>query len=146
MTAIILPPNITRTDRIILFDGVCKLCNAWSNFIIKHDKKHLFKLCSVQSDEGQAILKHFGLATDVYDSMVYVEGDTCYQQSDAFFQVIAKLGYPWQVVLIFRLIPRFIRNWLYDRIAFNRYRLFGQYDYCSLPTADHAARYLRRVD
>jgi predicted DCC family thiol-disulfide oxidoreductase YuxK len=146
MTAIILPPNITRKDRVILFDGVCKLCNAWSNFIIKHDKKHLFKLCSVQSDEGQAILKHFGLATDVYDSMVYVEGDTFYQQSDAFFQVIAKLGYPWKAVLVFRLIPGFIRNWLYDRIAFNRYRLFGKYDYCSLPTPDHEARYLRRVD
>lgn len=146
MIAIILPPNITSKDRVILFDGVCKLCNAWSNFIIKHDKKHLFKLCSVQSDEGQAILKHFGLATDVYDSMVYVEGDTFYQQSDAFFQVIKKLGYPWKAILIFRLIPGFIRNWLYDRIAFNRYRLFGKYDYCSLPNADHEARYLRRVD
>jgi predicted DCC family thiol-disulfide oxidoreductase YuxK len=146
MTSIILPPNITCTDRVILFDGVCKLCNAWSNFIITHDKKHLFKLCSVQSDEGQAILKHFGLATDVYDSMVYVEGNTFYQQSDAFFQVIKKLGHPWKVVLIFRLIPGFIRNWLYDRIAFNRYRLFGKYDYCLLPTADHEARYLRRVD
>jgi predicted DCC family thiol-disulfide oxidoreductase YuxK len=146
MTAIILPPNITSKDRVILFDGVCKLCNAWSNFIIKHDKKQLFKLCSVQSGEGQAILKHFGLATDVYDSMIYVEGNTFYQQSDAFFQVIAKLGYPWKAVLVFQLIPGFIRNWLYDRIAFNRYRLFGKYDYCVLPTADHEARYLRRVD
>jgi predicted DCC family thiol-disulfide oxidoreductase YuxK len=146
MTAIILPPNITSKDRVILFDGVCKLCNAWSNFIIKHDKKHFFKLCSVQSDEGQQILKHFGLATDVYDSMIYVEGNTYYQQSDAFFQVIAKLGYPWKAVLVFHLIPGFIRNWLYDRIAFNRYRLFGKYDYCALPTADHEARYLRRVD
>jgi predicted DCC family thiol-disulfide oxidoreductase YuxK len=146
MTAIILPPNITSKDRVILFDGVCKLCNAWSNFIIKHDKKQLFKLCSVQSGEGQAILKHFGLATDVYDSMIYVEGNTFYQQSDAFFQVIAKLGYPWKAVLVFQLIPGFIRNWLYDRIAFNRYRLFGKYDYCVLPTADYEARYLRRVD
>jgi predicted DCC family thiol-disulfide oxidoreductase YuxK len=146
MTSIILPPNITRLDCVILFDGVCKLCNAWSNFIIKHDKKHLFKLCSVQSEEGQQILKHFGLATDVYDSMVYVKGDTFYQQSDAFFQVIKKLGYPWKAVLVFQLIPGFIRNWLYDCIAFNRYRLFGKYDYCSLPTADHEARYLRRID
>jgi predicted DCC family thiol-disulfide oxidoreductase YuxK len=142
MTSTILPPNITRTDRVILFDGVCKLCNAWSKFIIKHDKKHLFKLCSVQSDEGQRVLKHFDLSTDVYDSMVYVEGDTLYQQSDAFFQVIATLGYPWKAVLVFRLIPRFICNWLYDRIAFNRYRLFGKYTYCLLPSADHKARYL----
>lgn len=141
-----LPPNISSTDQVILFDGVCKLCNAWSNFIIKHDQKHVFKLCSVQSEEGQKILKHYSLPTDVYESMIYVEGDTFYQQSDAFFQVIAKLGFPWRMMSVFRLIPKPLRNWLYDRIAFNRYRLFGKYDYCLLPTADHEARYLRRVD
>ncbi|MFT7374341.1 MAG: putative DCC family thiol-disulfide oxidoreductase YuxK [Oleiphilaceae bacterium] len=137
-----LPPNISNTDQVILFDGVCKLCNAWSNFIIKHDQKHVFKLCSVQSEEGQKILKHYSLPTDVYESMIYVEGDTFYQQSDAFFQVIAKLGFPWRMMSVFRLIPKPLRNWLYDRIAFNRYRLFGKYDYCSLPVPDHEARYL----
>jgi predicted DCC family thiol-disulfide oxidoreductase YuxK len=142
MSSTNLPHNVSITDQVILFDGVCKLCNAWSNFIINHDHQHKFKLCSVQSDEGQKILKHFGLPTDVYDSMLYVEGDTFYQQSDAFFQVIAKLGYPWKAVCLFRIIPKPIRNWLYDRIALNRYGLFGKYDYCSLPTADHEARYL----
>jgi predicted DCC family thiol-disulfide oxidoreductase YuxK len=96
-----LPPNISSTDQVILFDGVCKLCNAWSNFIIKHDQKHVFKLCSVQSEEGQKILKHYSLPTDVYESMIYVEGDTFYQQSDAFFQVIAKLGFPWRMMSVF---------------------------------------------
>jgi predicted DCC family thiol-disulfide oxidoreductase YuxK len=142
MSATNLPPNVVMADKVILFDGVCKLCNAWSNFIINHDHQHKFKLCSVQSDEGQKILKHFGLPTDSYETMLYVEGDTFYQQSDAFFQVIAKLGYPWKAVCLFRIIPKPIRNWLYDRIALNRYRLFGKYDYCSLPTADHKARYL----
>jgi predicted DCC family thiol-disulfide oxidoreductase YuxK len=137
-----LPPNVSATDQVILFDGVCKLCNAWSNFIIKHDHQHVFKLCSVQSREGQKILKHFGLPTDVYESMLYVEGDKFYTQSDAFFQVIGKLGYPWKVVCLFWLIPKPMRNWLYDRIALNRYRLFGKYDVCLLPTADHKARYL----
>jgi predicted DCC family thiol-disulfide oxidoreductase YuxK len=137
-----LPPNISSTDQVILFDGVCKLCNAWSNFIIKHDQKHVFKLCSVQSEEGQKILKHYSLPTDVYESMIYVEGDTFYQQSDAFFQVIAKLGFPWRMMSVFRLIPKPLRNWLYDRIAFNRYRLFGKFDYCLLPVPDHEARYL----
>jgi predicted DCC family thiol-disulfide oxidoreductase YuxK len=96
----------------------------------------------VQSVEGQKILKHFGLSTDVYDSMLVVEGDAVYQQSDAFFQVVRKLGYPWKIVCTFRIIPKPIRNWLYDRIALNRYRLFGKYDACLLPTADHEARYL----
>ena len=142
MSATNLPPNVGMADKVILFDGVCKLCNAWSNFIINHDHQHVFKLCSVQSPEGQKILKHFGLSTDSYETMLYVEGDTFYQQSDAFFQVIARLGYPWKAVCLLRIIPKPIRNWLYDRIALNRYRLFGKYDYCSLPTADHKARYL----
>lgn len=137
-----LPPNISAADKVILFDGVCKLCNAWSNFIIKHDHQHVFKLCSVQSDEGQKILTHFGLPTDVYETMLYVEGDTFYKQSDAFFEVVSKLGFPWKTVCIFRIIPNPFRNWLYDRIALNRYRLFGKYDVCLLPTGDHEARYL----
>jgi len=137
-----LPPNIGNTDQVILFDGVCKLCNAWSNFIIKHDHQYVFKLCSVQSIEGQKILQHFGLPTDSFETIIYVEGDTFFKQSDAFFQVVAKLGYPWKAVCLFWLIPKPIRNWLYDRIALNRYRLFGKYDSCLLPTADHEARYL----
>jgi len=137
-----LPPNVGMADKVILFDGVCKLCNAWSSFIIQHDHKHAFKLCSVQSPEGQKILQHFGLSTEIYDSMLVVVGDAVYQQSDAFFQVVGKLGYPWKLLCILRIIPRSPRNWLYDRIALNRYRLFGKYDYCSLPTPDHEARYL----
>lgn len=137
-----LPPNVGATDKVILFDGVCKLCNAWSNFIIKHDHQHVFKLCSVQSNEGQKILRHFGLSTEVYESMLVVEGNGVYQQSDAFFQVVAKLSYPWKFICVFRMVPKLLRNWIYDRIALNRYRLFGKYDTCLLPAADHDARYL----
>lgn len=137
-----LPPNVGAADKVILFDGVCKLCNAWSNFIIKYDHQHVFKLCSVQSNEGQKILRHFGLSTEVYESMLVVEGNAVYQQSDAFFQVVAKLGYPWKFICVFRMVPKLLRNWIYDRIALNRYRLFGKYDTCLLPAADHDARYL----
>ncbi|BFM02156.1 hypothetical protein Psyaliredsea_08030 [Psychrobacter alimentarius] len=79
-----LPPYISASDKVILFDGVCKLCNAWSNFIIKHDKYRLFKLCSVQSEEGQAILLHFGLPIDSYETMLYVEGDQSFQKAMLF--------------------------------------------------------------
>lgn len=137
-----LPPNVGAADKVILFDGVCKLCNAWSNFIIKHDHQHVFKLCSVQSNEGQKILRHFGLSTEVYESMLVVEGNAVYQQSDAFFQVVARLGYPWKFICVFCMVPKLLRNWIYDRIALNRYLLFGKYDTCLLPAADHDARYL----
>ena len=115
-----LPPNVGMADKVILFDGVCKLCNAWSSFIIQHDHQRAFKLCSVQSNEGQKILKHFGLSTDVYDSMLVVEGAAVYQQSDAFFQVVRKLDSPWKIAYVFRMIPKSLRNWLYERIALNQ--------------------------
>lgn len=137
-----LPPNINALDRVILFDGVCKLCNAWCNFIIRHDKQQLFKLCSVQSDEGKKILSHFNLPTNSYETMLYVEGNQCFKQSDAFFKIIAQIGFPWKLACIFWIIPKSIRNWMYDRIALNRYRIFGKYNYCTLPSPDHKDRFL----
>ena len=136
------PPYVEASDKVILFDGVCKLCNAWSNFIIKHDKQRLFKLCSVQSKEGKEILNHFGYPTEFYDTMVYVEGNQSFQQSDAFFLIVATLGYPWKIICIFRIFPKRLRDYLYDRIALNRHRLFGKYEYCNLPSADHEARFI----
>lgn len=137
-----LPPNIQDADRVILFDGVCKLCNAWSNFIIRYDKCYRFRLCSVQSVEGQKILRHFNFPTDHFDTMLYVEGGRYYQKSDAFFHVIKGLGWPWRALCLFAVLPRRWRDYGYDRIALNRYALFGRYDYCRLPTADHEGRYL----
>lgn len=136
------PPLVGEGDKVILFDGVCKLCNAWSNFIIRHDNASAFKLASVQSKEGQDLLAHFGYPIDTYETMLVVDGSRCLDKSDAFFFVMKTLGYPWQLVSVFSFVPRAIRNWLYDRIALNRYALFGKYDYCTLPTADHEHRYL----
>jgi predicted DCC family thiol-disulfide oxidoreductase YuxK len=137
------PSNMQVNDRVILFDGVCKLCNAWSNFIIRHDGEYHFKLCSVQSVEGQKILAHFDFPTDHFETMLYVEGNVSYQKSDAFFRVVRILGFPWSLSCIFQILPVRLRDWLYDRIALNRYTLFGRYDFCRLPAADHEQRYVR---
>lgn len=137
-----LPPYVKQQDSVILFDGVCKLCNAWSNFIIKYDVNKNFKLASVQSDEGQAILTHFGYPTDFYETMLVVEGERCFEKSEAFFAVVRKLNFTWKLLLVFRVMPLFIRDWFYSRIALNRYKIFGKYQYCVLPTPDHEARYL----
>jgi predicted DCC family thiol-disulfide oxidoreductase YuxK len=135
-------PYLRDKENVILFDGVCKLCNAWSNFIIRHDHGRRFRLASVQSPEGQAILAHFAYPTDYYDTMLVVRGTACFEKSDAFFVVMGELGYPWKAALVFKLLPKRLRNWLYDRIARNRYRIFGKYDVCLLPTPDHAGRFL----
>lgn len=137
-----LPPNVKADDRVILFDGVCKLCNAWSNFIIRNDETHQFKLCSVQSLEGQKILEHFDFPTNYFETMLYVEGDKVYQKSDAYLKIVSVLGYPWRLTCVFRILPKGFRDWFYERIALNRYTLFGKYDYCQLPTADHEKRYI----
>ncbi len=135
-------PPLMPADKLILFDGICKLCNAWCHFIIQHDKNHHFRLASVQSPAGQYLLKHFGYPTDVYETMLVIAEGRCLEKSDAFFYVMKTLGYPWRLLLIFKILPRAINDWLYDRIALNRYRLFGKYDYCRLPSADHDQRYL----
>ena len=136
------PPHLARNEKVILFDGVCKLCNVWSNFIIRYDKSHKFKLASVQSQEGKDILQYFNYPTEVYETMLVVNESGCLEKTDAFFYVMRTLGFPWAIMTIFKIIPRGLRNWLYDRIALNRYKLFGKYDYCSLPSPDHDKRYL----
>ena len=143
MTTVKYPPNVAVKDCVILFDGVCKLCNSWSQFIIKVDTQQRFKLCSVQSPEGQSILSHFKMPTDHFDTMLLVEGNQCFNKSDAFLNVINKLGLPWRLLYLFKIIPKGIRNWLYDRIALNRYNLFGKYDTCMLPSEENEHRFLK---
>lgn len=135
-------PKLIKDKSIILFDGQCRLCSAWCNFIIKHDKSVRYKLCSVQSDKGQAILNYFNYPTDNVKSMLYIEQDKYFSQSDAVLEVISQLGWPWRAIKIIRLIPKRLRDWMYDRIAINRYRLFGKYDYCRIPESRYEQHYL----
>ena len=134
--------QLIKNNKIILFDGQCKLCNAWCNFIIKHDYELRFKLSSVQSDKGQAILSYLNYPTDNFKTMLYVAKDGCFTQSDAVLEVISQLGWPWRAIKITRFIPKRLRDWMYDRIAINRYRLFGKYDYCRIPESRHQQHYL----
>lgn len=138
-----LPPHLNSNDKLVLFDGVCKLCNAWCQFLLKCDKEAIFKLCSVQSPEGQDILKWFDLPTDSYASMIYVEEGCAYVKSAAFIRIIAKLPNPWRQLRHIGILPKRLRDWCYDRIALNRYTLFGRYQSCALPSAEHQHRFLR---
>ena len=137
-----MPPHINEKDKVILFDGVCVLCSAWSRFILKYDKECHFKLSTVQSKEGQDILNWFNMPTDYYETMLYIEGNREYKKSDAFFKIIEMMPFPWFILKMFRLIPRAIRDWLYDRIALNRYRLFGKTTACVVPQPEHKNRFI----
>tara|TARA_R110000868_G_scaffold153149_2_gene378518 strand:+ start:183 stop:617 length:435 start_codon:yes stop_codon:yes gene_type:complete len=142
MTDQVPPPSIQNGERVVLFDGVCKLCNGWAKFLIRHDPQQKFRLASVQSAEGQALLRWFALPTDRFDTMGYVEAGTLYVRSDAVLRIVAQLPGIWRFMAWLRVIPRAVRDWCYDRIALNRYRLFGRYDSCLLPSADHRRRFL----
>lgn len=137
-----LAPNIEKNDKVVLFDGVCKLCSAWARFIIRFDRKRVIKLATVQSLEGQEILKFYNLPVEHFNTMAFVKGERLYSQSSAFVAVVSELPFPWSIFRIFGLMPKSIRDWLYDRIALNRYFLFGKYDKCLLPNSDHDARFI----
>lgn len=137
---------LLANERVVLFDGVCKLCAFWSRFLLRVDRGARFKLCMVQSLEGQAILKKLNMPTDHFDTMVVLDGGRCFVQSDAFLHVMRQLPFPWPIFVVAKVIPRAIRDWLYDRIAFNRYRMFGKYDACAMPLPEHEARFLRFDD
>jgi len=139
---IVLADVIHEGDKVILFDGVCKLCNAWSRFIIRFDKHKVFKLSSVQSTKGQMILKYFNLPLDNFETMLYVEQGVAYSKSNAFLNIIKQLPYPFRLLIYTRILPVKLRDWIYDRIALNRYKLFGKHQQCVIPDENLKNRFL----
>ena len=139
-------PNVGPNDRVVLFDGVCRLCGAWATFLIRFDRRHVFKLAALQSEEGKRILDWHGLSVDGGESVVLVEGSRIYTKSSAFVRIMARLPFPWKAFSVMWLIPGAIRDWLYDRVALNRYAIFGKHQSCVLPTPDHERRFLIAED
>jgi predicted DCC family thiol-disulfide oxidoreductase YuxK len=136
-------PLLAQGETVVLFDGVCKLCNGWAKFLIRHDLHRRVRLASVQSPEGQALLAWADLPLDQFDTMAVIRDRHYWTRSDAFFEVAALLPGRWRAVMLLRGCPRGLRDWAYDRIALNRYWLFGKYDTCLLPNPDHEHRFLK---
>lgn len=136
-------PLLKPGETVVLFDGVCKLCNGWARFLIRHDHDRRVRLAAVQSPEGQALLAWAGLPLDQFDTLAVIRDRHYWERSEAVFEIIAQLPARWRPLLLLRAIPRFLRDWAYDRIARNRYRLFGKYDTCLLPDPDHEQRFLK---
>ena len=126
----------------ILFDGVCNFCNASINFIIDRDSTGIFKFAALQSEIGQEILKKNGLKQDNFDSIILEKNDVIYQKSDAALEIARNLDGFWKFFYVFKIIPFFLRNPIYDLVARNRYRIFGRTDACRLPTPALKARFL----
>lgn len=127
---------------IILFDGVCNLCDSFVSFVIRHDPKAKFHFSTLQSKSGQEILKRFDLPVDEFNTFILVDNGSFFQKSTAALRVLKGLGGVWIVFYIFIVVPRPIRDAVYNFIANNRYRLFGKKDKCLAPTPDIKARFL----
>ena len=127
---------------LLLFDGICNLCNASVQWIIKRDPREIFRFASLQSETGTAMLKKFNLPADSLDTVVLIDGDKCYTHADASLHIARLLGGPWRLLLVFSIVPRPLRNRVYNWIANNRYRWFGKKDQCWLPTPELRKRFV----
>ncbi len=134
--------STVQTQDTIVFDGTCVLCNGFMKFILRFDRQKNFKFLTAQSDNGQVLYKHHNLDPTDFDTfLVFVDGQL-HERLDGVLAIYSKLGWPWKIAGIAHILPRTIKNWLYVRVAKNRYAIFGQYDECMIPTPDIKARFL----
>lgn len=132
-----------QTDKpIILFDGVCNLCNRGVQFIIKKDKKKKFLFASLQGKTGQEVLKKFNLQANDLNSFILADGDKIYTRSTAALRIAKQLSGVWKLLYGYMIVPRFIRDAVYNWIARNRYKWFGKKDECMVPTPELKERFL----
>jgi predicted DCC family thiol-disulfide oxidoreductase YuxK len=127
---------------IVLFDGVCNLCNASVQFILKRDKKAYYRFASLQSDAGRDLLKKYNLPAEGINSIVVIEKDKVYQRSTGALRIARKLSGGWFLLYAFIIIPAFIRNAVYSWVANNRYRWFGKKEECMLPLPEWKGRFI----
>lgn len=134
---------VTGGKKVILFDGVCNLCNRAIQFVIKRDKKDVFRFAALQSETGRRFIAERGIDTSKVDSIILIEPQIAYYtKSEAALQIGKSFGGIWNLLGIFDWIPRVIRDWVYDRIARNRYKWFGKRSECMIPTPGLKAKFL----
>jgi predicted DCC family thiol-disulfide oxidoreductase YuxK len=127
---------------VILFDGVCNFCNGAINFVLKQDKKGVFRFAPLQSEAGRRLLQQYNLPTEEFESFVLIDQGKVYKKSNAALRVMNKLPWYWKESQIFRVIPTIFRDAIYDFIARNRYKWFGKKDQCMVPTPEMRSRFL----
>ena len=127
---------------IVLFDGVCNLCNGFVQFIIQRDPQGYFSFCSMQSELGKQLMLQHDIDPNAMDTFVLLHNGKVFTKSDAALRVAMKLSGPWSLLDLFLIVPKPLRNWCYDLIAQNRYKWFGQSESCMLPTRDLTRRFL----
>jgi predicted DCC family thiol-disulfide oxidoreductase YuxK len=135
--------ELPRNKKIILFDGVCNLCDATVQFLIKHDKKDIFRFVALQSALGQEIAQYIGVDTSKTDSIIlYEPGKAYYYKAQAALEIASEIGGFYSLLSVFKVLPNGFNNAVYDYVARNRYKWYGKKDACMLPTAESKAKFL----
>ena len=134
--------HLSSNHGIVFFDGVCNLCNQSVQFLIRKDKKDIFKFASLQSQTGQEFCKAQNISLNELTSVIYFKDGKTHIKSSAALHALNDLGGLWRLSFGFMIVPKFIRDFVYDLIAKNRYRLFGKRQECMLPTAENKAKFL----
>lgn len=128
--------------KIVFFDGVCNLCSASVQFLIRHDRKQQLRYASLQSPFANVTLHPFHLKPGALTSIIFLDGDRCYTHSDAVIELTKYLDGGYRLLYIFRFVPRFIRDFFYKIVAKNRYRFFGKKAHCWLPNPELKSLFL----
>jgi predicted DCC family thiol-disulfide oxidoreductase YuxK len=135
-------PKFNGPKPILLFDGACNLCDGLVQFVIRRDPEAKFLFASLQSKAGQEFVAKFKLPHDDFDSFVMIDGERFYTKSTATLNVLRRLGGMWQLLYVFIVIPKPLRDFVYNLVARNRYKWFGKKDQCMLPEPGVQKRFL----
>ncbi len=138
-----MPEKIRQNhSNIILFDGVCNLCNSFVNFLLKKDRQEIFRFASLQSTFGKEILDIWNEKENADKTVFYLRNNSLYKKSDAVLHIIKDVGGAYSLLFAFIIVPRFIRDYVYTVISRNRYKWFGKINTCRVPTPEEKVRFL----
>ncbi|MCX7549698.1 thiol-disulfide oxidoreductase DCC family protein [Xanthomarina sp. F2636L] len=135
--------ELEKNKQLILFDGVCNLCNASVQYVIKHDKNDIFMFAPLQGEAGKKIIDYYHIDTSKIDSIILFKNNKkLYFKSTAALKIAVKLNFPINLLGVLLIIPSFIRNWVYSIIAKNRYKWYGKQNECMIPSQKLKAKFL----
>ena len=136
--------KVDNEQKIVLFDGVCHLCDGAVRFILKRERTDELKFAPLQSDSGKSLLEKYGYPSDYLDGLILIENNRAHDRSSACLRIAGKLNFPWNLLFPLLIIPKPLRDFIYGMIASARYRWFGKKERCSLPRGEDLSRFLQR--
>ena len=135
-------PPFPDDKGLIVFDGVCIFCTGFAKWALKRDTRFAFRLATAQSPLGQALFRHYGLDAETYETNLVLVDGRPHAKLDTVMVVGRRIGGIWKALTLLRMLPRSMADWLYDRVAQNRYALFGRTDSCMIPPPEWRSRFI----